>query len=260
MALQRAVQDGLICINPAVGCKLPPKTAWEMRALTKNEILRFLHQAKEENYYEFFLLELGAGMHWGEILALKWSEFNVTAGELHIERQVYVIKGRSIVSTPKTKVSGRTVILSRLLQMFWNSTSNRLIWIGYFRHRWTAVECGILPLYVNGCNWYWTGWLQKDTLLWSQALSCQAQTRIFESTLLYSGFVIGQSDFFWHSKTSVKKFMHKNFDVILIDFNSKVICWLLRSINWRFSDKQNIVFLLFDIQYASHIAQEGIVS
>jgi len=42
-ALQRAVQDGLIRTNPAVGCKLPPKKAREMQVLTQNEIIRFLH-------------------------------------------------------------------------------------------------------------------------------------------------------------------------------------------------------------------------
>lgn len=42
-ALQRAVQEGLIRTNPAVGCKLPPKKAREMQVLTQNEIIRFLH-------------------------------------------------------------------------------------------------------------------------------------------------------------------------------------------------------------------------
>lgn len=75
-ALQRAVQEGLIRTNPAVGCKLPPKKAREMQVLTQNEIIRFLHQAKEEGYYELFLLELGMGMRRGEILVLKWSDLN----------------------------------------------------------------------------------------------------------------------------------------------------------------------------------------
>ena len=55
-ALERAVQDGLITRNPAVGCKLPPKKAKEMQVLTQPEIMRFLKQAKEEGYYELFLL------------------------------------------------------------------------------------------------------------------------------------------------------------------------------------------------------------
>lgn len=110
-ALQRAVQDGLIRTNPAVGCKLPPKKAREMQVLTQNEIIRFLHQAKEEGCYELFLLELGTGMRRGEILALKWSDLDFTTGELRIERQVYIIKAEVIISAPKTKASIRTVIL-----------------------------------------------------------------------------------------------------------------------------------------------------
>ena len=110
-ALQRAVQEGLIRTNPAVGCKLPPKKAREMQVLTQNEIIRFLHQAKEEGCYELFLLELGTGMRRGEILALKWSDLNFKTGELHIERQVYIIKAEVIISAPKTKASIRTVIL-----------------------------------------------------------------------------------------------------------------------------------------------------
>lgn len=110
-ALQRAVQEGLIRTNPAVGCKLLPKKAREMQVLTQNEIIRFLHQAKEEGCYELFLLELGTGMRRGEILALKWSDLNFATGELRIERQVYIIKAEVIISAPKTKASIRTVIL-----------------------------------------------------------------------------------------------------------------------------------------------------
>ena len=46
-----------------------------------------------------------------EILALKWSDLNFKTGELHIERQVYIIRAEIIISTPKTKASVRTVIL-----------------------------------------------------------------------------------------------------------------------------------------------------
>lgn len=71
--------------------------------LTQNEIIRFLHQAKEEGYYELFLLELGTEMRRGETLALKWSDLNFKTGELHIERQVYIIRAEIIISTAKQK-------------------------------------------------------------------------------------------------------------------------------------------------------------
>ena len=110
-ALEKAVQEGLIKTNPAIGCKLPPKKSREMKVLTQNETVRFLNRAKEEGYYELFLLELGTGMRRGEILALKWSDLNFKTGELQITRQVNVIHGETIISEPKTKSSIRTVIL-----------------------------------------------------------------------------------------------------------------------------------------------------
>jgi len=117
-ALERAAQDGLIKTNPAIGCKLPPKKSREMKVLTQDEIIRFLNRAREEGYYELFLLELATGMQRGEILALKWGDLNFKTGELRIERQVNVIHGETIISVPKTKSPIRTVILpSSLLRI-----------------------------------------------------------------------------------------------------------------------------------------------
>ena len=86
-----------------------------MKVLTQSQIIRFLNRAKEEDYYELFLLELATGMRRGEILALKWSDLNFITGELQIERHVNVIHGEIIISEPKTKSSIRTAILSKTL-------------------------------------------------------------------------------------------------------------------------------------------------
>ena len=110
-ALEKAVQEGLIKTNPAIGCKLPPKKSREMKVLTQNEIIQFLNQAKEEDCYELFLLELATGLRRGEILALRWSDLNFKTGELRIERQVNVIHKEIVISEPKTKSSIRTAIL-----------------------------------------------------------------------------------------------------------------------------------------------------
>ena len=110
-ALERAVRDDLLRTNPAIGCKLPPKKAKEMQVLTPPEITRFLIQAREEGYYELFLLELTTGMRRGEILALKWRDLNLKTGELHISRQVLKVNGKVLISTPKTKSSNRMILL-----------------------------------------------------------------------------------------------------------------------------------------------------
>ena len=110
-ALDRAVQDGLIRTNPAADCKLPPQSTKEMQLLTREEMQRFLIQAKEEGYFELFLLELATGLRRGEVLALQWDDLNFDTGELRIEQQVYRANGELVVSAPKTKAALRTVVL-----------------------------------------------------------------------------------------------------------------------------------------------------
>ncbi len=110
-SLQKAVDDGLIRTNPAIGCKLPPKKAKEMQVLTREEMQRFIIQAKADGYLELFILELCTGMRRGEIVALKWDDLNMQTGELHISRQATTVKGKIHISAPKTKSSIRTIIL-----------------------------------------------------------------------------------------------------------------------------------------------------
>ena len=111
-ALEKAVQEGLIRMNPAVGCKLPPKKAREMQVLTREEMQRLLIRAKEDGCYELLLLELSAGLRRGELLALQWDDLNLGTGELRISRQVSRVRGKLTVSHPKTDAALRTMVLS----------------------------------------------------------------------------------------------------------------------------------------------------
>ena len=110
-ALEKAVAEGLIPQNPALGCKLTPGRRKEMQVLSREEMQRLLIQAKAEGYYEVFLLELTTGLRVGELMALQWDDLNFKTGELRIERQVCKVKGELLIQPPKTKASIRTVIL-----------------------------------------------------------------------------------------------------------------------------------------------------
>ena len=110
-ALEKAVQDGLIRTNPAIGCKLPPKKAREMQVLDREELQRFLIQAKAEGYYELFLLDLATGLRRGELMALQWDDLDFKTGVLNVNKQIYDVKGELQLSTPKTKTSIRKLTL-----------------------------------------------------------------------------------------------------------------------------------------------------
>jgi hypothetical protein len=72
---------------------------------------RCLIQAKQDGYYELFLLELGTGLRLWEILALQWTDLNFTTGELRISKSATFIKAELVITEPKNKSSIRSIIL-----------------------------------------------------------------------------------------------------------------------------------------------------
>lgn len=127
-ALDKAVEQGLIYVNPAKNCKLPPKRSREMQILTKEEMQRLLIQAKEEGFYEMFLLDISTGLRRGELLALKWDDVDFNMGEIRISRQVNKVEDKLVISEPKTKSSVRTIVLSapvlKMLQQYKESVKS----------------------------------------------------------------------------------------------------------------------------------------
>ena len=118
-ALEQAVSENLIPRNPASGCKLPPARKEEMNVLSRESMQKLLIQAKEEKYYELFLLEFATGLRLGELTALQWEELNLTTGELRISKQAVVIGSELVITEPKTKAAVRTLLLPpKVLEVF----------------------------------------------------------------------------------------------------------------------------------------------
>lgn len=118
-ALEKAVSGNLIPQNPASGCKLPSARKGEMNLLSRESMQKLLIQAKEEKYYELFLLEFATGLRLGELTALQWEELNLTTGELRISKQAVVIGSELVITEPKTKAAVRTLLLPpKVLEVF----------------------------------------------------------------------------------------------------------------------------------------------
>ena len=109
--LEKAMAEKLIVRNPAKGCKLPPNRPNEMKVLSREDMQKVLIQAKEENYYELFLLEFATGLRLGELMALQWDDVDLVTGELRINKQVNLVDSKLVISEPKTKAAVRTLIL-----------------------------------------------------------------------------------------------------------------------------------------------------
>lgn len=111
-ALEKAKELGLICNNPAQGCKTPPKKMREeVRVLDQEELQRLLIQAKEDGCYELILLALATGLKRSELAALQWSDIDFEAHTVSITKRAAEAKGKLEISAPKGKSATRTLAL-----------------------------------------------------------------------------------------------------------------------------------------------------
>lgn len=114
VALNRAVELGVLSKNPASAAKPPKPKQKEMQFYDKRQVKRFLQTAKEneDRYLALFKLAITTGMRQAELLALKWSDVDLEKGNLKVQRQLKRIPGGGFTYTaPKTKAGKRTVLI-----------------------------------------------------------------------------------------------------------------------------------------------------
>ena len=107
--LQKAVDEGLLTVNPCVKVKLPKEQKKEMKTMKASELQAFLEETKRSDCYEFYYLELLTGMRVGEILALTWDDLDEENCTIRVNKQVQRINGELTLNTPKTASSIRTI-------------------------------------------------------------------------------------------------------------------------------------------------------
>ena len=112
VVLDKAVEEQIICVNPAQFCKLPGESRRETQVLTREEMQQLLIQAKADSCYELLLLDLSIGLRRGELLALQWEDLDLQTGALQISRQVSRVRGKLTISPPKTDATVRTILLA----------------------------------------------------------------------------------------------------------------------------------------------------
>ena len=107
------IEQKLIAANPTDGCALPKLEHREMKTLPTEQLVSFLHEAKESGVFEMYYIELATGLRRGELLGLKWGDIDLERGSIQVRRQIARIDGEVVGAPLKTKNFYRSVSIGQ---------------------------------------------------------------------------------------------------------------------------------------------------
>ena len=111
-AMDFAVAQRIIPLNPCKAVALPKVEYKEMQTIPAEQLQAFLTEAKASGVYEMYYIELATGLRRGELLGLKWSDIDWKNGIIKVKRQIARVDGKVVEAPLKTKNSYRTVTIS----------------------------------------------------------------------------------------------------------------------------------------------------
>lgn len=112
-ALRDALHWGLVARNVCDAVSPPKVPRREIQVLTPEQARSLLDAAEGDVLEAVYVLALTTGLRQGELLALKWSDFDADAGRLTVQRTVRWITGRGVVEgEPKSDRSRRNLSLA----------------------------------------------------------------------------------------------------------------------------------------------------
>jgi integrase len=88
IALETGVTWGLLRVNPASRCKLPPAPKREAMALDFTAARKLLECSSEHWLADFLALDIACGARRGEMLALAWPDVDFEVGVLTISKSL----------------------------------------------------------------------------------------------------------------------------------------------------------------------------
>ena len=110
-ALKQAVKERVIPYNPCDNCRIPPKEKKEMAIIPPEKLGVYLSEAEKYGVLPMFFLELSSGLRRGELLALRWDDFDLNAGTVRIHSNHVLANGRVIEKDPKSEAGVRVLAL-----------------------------------------------------------------------------------------------------------------------------------------------------
>lgn len=113
-ALKHAVIQKALLHNPCEYITLPKRKKHKPHVLTSDEAQRLIVAARGRRLWFLLLVALTTGARLGELCALHWEDFDLSAMRIHIHRNCARVKGIGLIEKqPKSESGSRKVILAQ---------------------------------------------------------------------------------------------------------------------------------------------------
>jgi integrase len=108
-ALTQGVRWGWITHNPAIDASPPKVPMKELKPPNPDQVVQLFRLAQESDpeLATFIMLAASSGARRGELIALRWNDFDLDRGRLSIERGIVLVDGDLIEQGTKTHQSRR---------------------------------------------------------------------------------------------------------------------------------------------------------
>jgi len=113
-ALAIAVKRGMIKRNVAALADAPPEKTKRFQVLTLDQSREFLAAIRGHRMETLFVVAITTGLRQGEVLGLRWSDFNFDQGQVTVNRAAQRVDGVLTTVEPKTERSRRILTLPSL--------------------------------------------------------------------------------------------------------------------------------------------------
>ena len=112
-ALTRALQWRKVTRNVAAGISAPKYTPAKRVPLTDDQTKALIREAAKGKNLPLILLAIDTGMRQGELFGLRWSDVDLHAGELRVNRSLSEAGGTKAYNDPKTLAGLRSIELAQ---------------------------------------------------------------------------------------------------------------------------------------------------
>lgn len=100
-ALNQAVANGYIRVNPSEACVLPKIQKAQISPLDRSQVKAFINQLPMEEYKNLYKVALFTGMRQSELLGLTWDCINFKNNTIKVNKQLQEKKGKYFFTSPK---------------------------------------------------------------------------------------------------------------------------------------------------------------